>query len=157
MIRLIAAIDNKLGIAKNGTLPWTLPVEQHYFKEMTMRHGGIVLMGRRTYETIGRPLPGRQNFVLSSTLQDTDGITVVRDLKTFLQEQPDVWVMGGASVYEQTFEQADELYITRIDADFGCDQFFPAFATDAFYLQRRSPVQRENNLNYLYEIYSRPS
>lgn len=157
MIRLIVSVDEKLGIAKDGQEPGSLPGERKHFKELTMQHGGIMLMGRLTYEQIGRALPGRQSFVLSSTMPDTEGITIVRDLPTFLASHPDVWVIGGASVYEQTLLKADELYITRLHADLGCDQFFPTFSTDDFRLVEREPDQHENGLTFHYEVYSRTS
>lgn len=155
MIRLIAAVDARFGIAKHGRLPWELPAEQLYFRNMTMRHGGVVLMGRKTYQCIGHALADRRNYVASRTLPDTSGITVVEDVRHFLVNCPDdVWVIGGAAIYAQALPYADELYITRIQADFNCDQFFPIISEQSFQLVFRSPPQFEAGVSYLYEIYN---
>ena len=157
MIRLIAAVDQKMGIAKDGSQPWKLPSDEQYFQNQTLLHGGRVLMGRTTFAVIQKPLPRRQNFVLSHATEPIEGATIVHDLQAFLVEHPDVWVIGGASVYQQTIELADELYITRIEADFDCDQFFPQIDPEIFQLKQRSEFHHENDLTFYYEIYARAS
>jgi dihydrofolate reductase len=155
MIRHMVAIDNQRGIAKNNKLPWKLPTDEQYFTDMTKTHGGIVLMGRTTYEeTVLKPLEGRQNFVLT---HDPDyhavGATTVTDVYAFLDMYPEVWVIGGAKVFESTLTRADELYITEIEADFDCDTFYPEFAT-MFELRKKGEPRTENGLSYRFNLYT---
>jgi dihydrofolate reductase len=153
MIRHIVAIDQKRGIAKDGIQPWKLPKEEQYFADMTKTHGGVILMGRTTFEVIGRALPGRQNLVASKEPNFTaEGVTVVHNIDGFLQNQPEVWLIGGAQIYAATLLLADELYVTEIEADFGCDVFYPEF-TDHFKLSQQSEPQQENGLIYRYNVY----
>lgn len=152
MIRLIAAVDQKFGIAKNGVQPWKLPSDEQYFQQKTLEYGANILMGRKTFEVIGRPLPDRNNFVVSHE-NVIAGVTVVHDIEEFLQSfAEDVWVIGGTSLYEQTLELADEIYLTHIAADFKCDQFFPAIA-DGFQLVSQSDMQQDNGLDFTYALY----
>jgi dihydrofolate reductase len=155
MIRLIAAIDQKRGIAKNGRQPWRLPGDERYFKDQTARFGAKVLMGHTTFDVIRRPLPDRTNYVLSHDRLGSTGIVRVTDLDEFLQSSAeDIWVIGGAAVYEQTIRLADELYLTLIASDFGCDQFFPDYE-QKFELVSQSPLQHEAGASYSYAIYRR--
>lgn len=154
MIRLIAAIDQKHGLAKNGRQPWHLPTDEKYFLEQTQKFGAVVIMGSSTFEVIGHPLVERRNIVLSRTQQIIRRVEVMTDLQKALQVAPDVWVIGGAAVFEQTLSVADELYLTHIEADFGCDQFFPAF-TNQFELVSQSPVQHENGLDFTFCVYKK--
>jgi dihydrofolate reductase len=154
MIRHIVAIDQNRGIAQNGVQPWKLPGDERYFSDMTKTHGGVVLMGRVTFEVIGRPLPGRQNFVASHDPGfSAEGVTVIHDIDDFLQDQPDVWVIGGAQIYAATLLMADELYITEIDADFGCDVLYPEY-TDRFELRQQGDPRQENGLIYYCNVYT---
>jgi dihydrofolate reductase len=156
MIRLIVAHDLKHGIAKHGFQPWYLPDDEQYFNKQTTSHGAKVLVGRRTLlDTIGHPLKNRQNFVLSRDKPATElDITYVDDLTTFLDAlSDDIWVIGGASVYEQIINRADELYVTSIKADFGCDQFFPVY--DAFTLTKDSDLHTQNGFIFSYQVYKK--
>jgi dihydrofolate reductase len=161
MIRLIAAVDQKMGIAKQGRQPWSLPADEQYFREQTMRHGGVLLMGRKTHEVISRALPRRISYVLSRDPQATDtapaidSVHFIPDPQLAVQKHPDLWVIGGADVYRQLLPQADELYLTIIAADFGCDQFFPGFADQGFIQVSRSLQYIENGLAYRYEVYTK--
>jgi dihydrofolate reductase len=153
MIRHIVAIDTKRGIAKDGVQPWKLPKDEAYFGEMTRQFGGKVLMGATTFKVIGIVLPDRKNFVVTRDEgPSVAGVTAVHDIDAFLKENPEVWVIGGASIYQQTLERADELYITEIDADFGCDVFYPDFS-ELFMLSQEGELQEENGLNFRYNIY----
>lgn len=155
MIRLIVATDIRRGIAKHGGQPWYLPADEQYFNEQTTSHSGIVLMGQKTFEVIGRPLPDRRNFVLSREMRPGDGVTYVQDIDRFLQElQEDLWVIGGLSVYEQTLPLADELYITHIDADFGCDVVFPEYE-HSFELKQTSDLHTQNGFIFTYSVYTK--
>lgn len=155
MIRLIAAIDQKRGLAKDGYQPWHIPADEQYFKDQTRTFGANVLMGRKTFEVMKHPLPARINYVLSHTHLEDAGIVSVTDLGAFLNNvTEDIWVIGGAAIYEQTIAQADFLYMTHIESDFGCDQFFPDYKQE-FELVDQSPPQHEAGLPYRYAIYCR--
>jgi dihydrofolate reductase len=162
MIRLIAAIDRQRGIAKNGGMPWNIPEDEAYFTRQTKTHGGQVLTGGKTFrETYkSRPLADRNNYILTHDTTLTPGITLVRDLNKFLEDfsNQDLWVAGGAEVFAQIIEmgKADELYLTYIDADFDCDQFFPAYQ-DGFVLAEQSKSHEQNGFTFTYARYVKPS
>lgn len=149
MIRLVAAIDSKRGITKNGRTPWKLRQELRYFKELTW--GGTVLLGRKTYDYIGHPLRGRQNIVASrQTNLVLPGCTVVNDLDNLPE---DVWVVGG-ELFTQIIDRSDLLYLTRLDADFACDRFFPDYEKQ-FKLMSCNDMQEENGIKFRYEVWRR--
>ncbi len=151
MIRLIAAIDRNLGIAKGGMQPWKITTDEQYFRDKTLEFGANILMGRKTYEVIGHVLPDRRNFIVAreGDLQIPGG-EVVNDLMHFIHNfQDDIWIIGGASIFEQMLPLAHELYLTKIDADFGCDQFFPHY-DQAFALAEQSELHEENGFIFTY-------
>ncbi len=158
MIRLIVATDQKLGIAKKGFQPWYIPQDEAYFTAQTKLHGGRVLVGGKTFKTFSQPLAGRSNYILSRSTEPIDGVTIVNDLDIFLEQSKDqdLWVVGGASVFEQVMlsGKVDELYITHIEADFGCDQYFPSYEAD-FVLRERSQPNQQNGFSFSYAIYDR--
>jgi dihydrofolate reductase len=155
MIRLIAAIDNHNGIAKDGIQPWKLPTDEKYFLDQTLRFGGNILRGRKEYEVYSRPIKGHHNFVLSHTPGSDEGVTWVTDLHEFLDTfTEDLWVIGGAMVYEQTIALASELYITEINRDYDCDKFFPHFSAD-FHIQGPRTEIKENGTPYRFCVYAR--
>lgn len=127
MFSLIVAHGNDRVIAKDGVMPWHLPNDLAYFREKTQ--GGVVLMGRKTFESIGRALPDRLNIVLTSDAHfKAEGVQVVRDLADILRlavEYPDIFVIGGGEVYRLMLPLADMLFVTRIRHDFEGDTFFP--------------------------------
>ncbi|MFA6177684.1 MAG: dihydrofolate reductase [Candidatus Paceibacterota bacterium] len=129
MISLIAAIGKNNELGKDNTLLWHLPADIKFFKETTTLHP--VIMGRKTFESIGRPLPNRRNIVITRDLNyKKDGVELVYSLGEALDLFPDpneeIFIIGGAELYRQTMSIADKLYITHIDAeDKDADAFFP--------------------------------
>jgi dihydrofolate reductase len=155
MIRHIVAFDQKQGIAKSGIQPWYIPDDEALFQAETKKYGGKVLMGARTFDAIRHPLRERENFVLTHDSTPIPGAVVVNDLQAFLAEfQGDLWVIGGAEVFAQTLDITDELYLTKIEADFRCDRFYPDYA-QGFELASQSEPKAENGFHYRYEIYRR--
>lgn len=140
MIAVIAAYDRNRVIGNNGGMPWHIPGEQRRFRELTT--GAAVIMGRRTWQEIGRPLPGRRNIVLSG---DPDfiapGCLVAHTLaqSIALAGDLDIYFSGGAKVYAQALPLADALYLTEIDAEYPGDTFFPDFSRADFELLRVEP------------------
>lgn len=156
MMRLIVACDRKLGMAKHGFQPWYIPEDEKYFTDQTKKHGGIVLVGNTTFKTFSEPLAGRDNYILTRHDTPIKGVRVVHDLTKFLKDfqDKDVWVIGGAKVFDQVIQhgKADELYITHIDADFGCDQFFPEYK-DSFTLVEQTDQREQNGFRFTFAKY----
>lgn len=132
LISLIVAIDQEGVIGSKGALPWRLPADLRYFKSVTM--GKPVIMGRKTYETIGKPLHGRHNIVMTRAKDvEAPGCTVVHSAEAALVaagDVPEVMIIGGAQIYRHFLPRADRLYLTRIEATFKGDTFFPPIAPD---------------------------
>lgn len=125
-VTLVAAVARNGVIGRDGRLPWHLPDDLRHFKEVTM--GGTLVMGRRTYESIGRPLPGRRTIVVTRRPDwSAEGVDVAPSIETALEMAGDgkVFVVGGAEVYAQTLDLADALEITEIDAAPAGDTYFP--------------------------------
>jgi len=156
MIRLIAAMDSARGIATDTGIPWKLPGDTTYFREKTS--SGLILMGRATYTEFAAPLHDRDNYVLTrETGRLRDGFEPVRSFDALRSSHPgkDIWVIGGAFVYAETIEQADELFVTQVTGDFHCTKFFPAFE-DEFTRQSESEDHDEGGVGYRFEIWRRP-
>jgi dihydrofolate reductase len=155
MIRQIAAIDSRRGMATDSGIPWKLPGDSAYFHEKTAT--GLILMGSATYKEFAAPLHDRENFVLtreSGPLRT--GFRAVSSLDRLVASDPgeDVWVIGGAFVYAETMAEADELLLTQVVGDFHCTKFFPPYETD-FRLATREDDREEGGITYRFETWSR--
>jgi dihydrofolate reductase len=153
MIRLIAAIDSRRGIATDSGIPWKLPDDSAYFREKTS--SGLIVMGRATYDEFAAPLHDRENYVFSTTSSPLrKGFEAVTSLAELSEAHPaqDVWVIGGASVYAETISQADELLLTQVRGDFHCTKFFPPYQP-AFALQNKSEEHQEGGVSYQFQIW----
>jgi dihydrofolate reductase len=154
VIRLIVAADNHLGIAKDGRQPWSIPADEKYFTQQTKSFGGMVLEGYKTYQVIGRPYKDRITFVLTHH-EPPKGTIAVHNLKSFLKDMTaDLWIVGGESIYNQTLKDADEVWLTQIDADFKCDQFFPDFVRH-FEVESQSDWKSHSGIRFRYSVYAR--
>ena len=127
-ITLVAAIASNNVIGKENSLPWNIPEDLKRFKQMTSGH--TILMGRKTFDSIGRPLPNRQNIVMTKDENfEREGIKVINDfyeaLELIKESNEDVFVIGGSKIYELFEPVANSLAITRILKDFEGDAFFP--------------------------------
>ena len=126
-ISMVAAMAKARIIGKDNAMPWHLPADFAWFKKVTM--GKPVVMGRKTFESIGRPLPGRHNIVISrNAAYQAEGITVVSDFESAKQAAGNVeelMVIGGGSIYAACLEGADRLYLTFIDLEVEGDTQFP--------------------------------
>lgn len=126
-IALVAIVDRLGVIARNGAIPWRIRGEQAYFRRVTL--ATTVIMGRRTFEAIGRPLAGRQNLVLShNPALAAAGVTVVRTpAEAFRKAKcPRIMIIGGAEPFAAFLPFAHTLYLTRVEAAVGGDTFFPS-------------------------------
>jgi dihydrofolate reductase len=124
-VTLIAAVARNGVIGVDGDLPWRLPEDLRRFKALTL--GGTLVMGRKTYESIGRPLPGRTTIVVTRQADwHADGVTVAHSLEDALAlVEGDAWVAGGGEVYAAALPYADRLEITEVDLEPDGDAFFP--------------------------------
>ncbi len=144
-LSMIAAMGVNRVIGKDNDMPWHLPADLQHFKKTTL--GSPIIMGRKTYDSIGRPLPGRLNIILSrNTNLKIEGCSVVNSLDEALalaQEEAsdEVFITGGAHLYNKFLEKTDRLYITLINAEFEGDTYFPDY-TQLNWLE----VSREDHL-----------
>ncbi len=125
-VSLVVAMAKNRVIGKDNALPWRLKPDLKRFREITMGHA--IIMGRKTYESIGRPLDGRKNIVITGNPAfHPDGVTVVGGVEAALRAAGDgeTMIIGGAMVYEQTLPRADRIYLTLIDECFEGDAYFP--------------------------------
>lgn len=153
MIRLIAAIDSQRGIATDSGIPWTLPGDSAYFREQTAT--GLILMGRATYDEFASPLHDRENFVLTRNPAPLRaGFQAVASLDQLVADHPDqdTWVIGGATVYNETIGEAQELLLTQVEGDFHCTKFFPSYRDD-FRLAAHDGEHREGDVDYRFETW----
>ena len=126
IISLIAVLDENGGIGFNNQLLTHLPADLKYFKSVTL--GKPIIMGRRTYESIGMPLPGRENIIVSRTLTQQAEIFVFSNLEQALahtKNKPEVMIIGGGQLFAEALPFATRLYITRVHHHFKADVFFP--------------------------------
>lgn len=127
MISIIVAADEQNIIGKDNMLPWDLPDEMKFFREKTKGHP--IIMGRKNYESIGRPLPHRRNIVITrQESYEAEGCDVVHSLDdaiALVKNEEDIFIIGGGEIYKQAMEKADRIYFTRIHANFDGDVSFP--------------------------------
>jgi dihydrofolate reductase len=125
-LAIIAAIGRNRVIGKEGKLPWHISEDLKRFKKLTTGHA--VLMGRRTFESLGRPLSGRRNVVLSSRpISGTETYTSVPEALKALATDETVYIIGGAQLYAEFLDKADELNLTLVDREVAGDAFFPEY------------------------------
>lgn len=157
MIRFIAAIDDKYGIADDNGIPWQgkIPGDVDYYHRK-ITSGGTILMGYGLYLVLSKPYPGGINHVASRKDEElSEGFELVKDARKFqIETQGDIWNLGGAGLYASTIDQADELYLTRVNGDYNCTKFFPRFE-DKFVLKSREEPASENGITYHFEVWVR--
>jgi dihydrofolate reductase len=122
MIKIVVATSNNGVIGKDNKLLWRQSEDLKRFKELTT--GNKVVMGRKTYESIGKPLPGRDNYVITRSLNEIDGCKVFKSFEEVDKLEGDIFIIGGGEIYEKFITLADEIYLTIIDCDVDGDTFF---------------------------------
>lgn len=157
-MNFIVAVDNNYAIGKNGTLIYNLPDDLKYFKEVTT--GKTVVMGDKTYLSLPKhPLPNRTNIVMTLSNQRFEGAITVRsleELKNAIKDIPtrDVFVIGGASIYNLLMDYCELAYITKIDASEPADTFIHNIEKkDNWELKQQGPVHNQNGLNFRFCIF----
>ena len=158
MIALIVAFDKNRLIGKDGGMPWYIPGELKRFRQLT--EGNVVIMGRKTYQSLGKPLPNRINIVLSRSENFSgENLYSAKDLSEAMEmccknwPDKDIFIGGGANLYQQVLDMVDVMYITEIDAKFSGDTFFPAFDENLF--EKETDGYFESTVPYTYVTYKR--
>lgn len=159
MKSMIVAVDKNMGIGSNNDLLWgrDLPSDLAYFKRMTKNTS--VIMGRKTYESMGRPLPDRENIVVSSHPAGDKGILTAVDLKSAyeLARYP-IFVIGGGQIYAASLKDMDVLYVTEVDAEFSnASIFFPSIDKNVWkeVSRERHPADEKNKYAFDFVVYER--
>ena len=156
-LTIIVATDQQGGIGINNTLPWKLPEDLAHFKRLTTGHP--IIMGRKTFDSIGRPLPNRRNIVITrNAAWRHDGVEAVGSVEAAvaLLDGAEGYVIGGAEIYKQSMDLTDRLIITEIGQTFGCDAFFPAIDPAAWEeTARESHTSDTAGLRYAFVTYRR--
>ncbi len=161
MISLVVAAANNNVIGKDNQLLWKLPSDMKHFKNVTW--GMPVVMGRKTFESLGKPLPGRKNIVLSKQNGwEEEGVIVVKKIEdaVFLVQQMDVkemMVIGGGEIYKALFEKAKRIYLTRVDGELEGDTYFPVIDPKAWHLvsQQDHEADEKHAYNYSFQLWER--
>ena len=153
IISLIAAMDKNRLIGRENGLPWHLPADFAHFKAVTI--GKPVIMGRKTFESIGRPLPGRKNIVVSRTGFSAEGVITVESIDEALKQVEgveEVMIIGGASFYQQMIDRADRMYLTLVDAECEGDAWFPEFSSDDWQVAAEESHDKDEKNNYSFRV-----
>jgi dihydrofolate reductase len=141
LLSLITAMDSNRLIGKNNSLPWHLPADLAFFKQTTL--GKPVIMGRKTFVSIGKALPGRQNIVVTHNADfeapDCEVASSIDHAVTLSRDTDEVMLIGGASLYEQSIKDADNIYLTLIHHEFAGDTWFPEIDPNVW-----NPVARDD-------------
>lgn len=166
-LAMIVAMAQNRVIGRNNKLPWYLPEDLKYFKRVTM--GKPIIMGRKTYESIGRPLPGRPNIILTRQgFEAPEGVHVVNTLEeaqdlieslALIEGYDEAMIIGGSQIYSMAFEQCDRLYLTRVHDNVEGDAYFPEYDEHAWVEVAREDYAADgpNPYDYSFIVYDRKS
>ena len=156
-LSLIVAVDRNSGIGINNTLPWRLPEDLAFFKRVTSGHA--IIMGRKTFDAIGRPLPNRRNIVVTrNPAWEHAGVETANSLDQAVEiaGEGEVFIIGGAQIYRDAINHADRLIVTEIDAAFACDAFFPPIDPAQWQVESRETHHSDSNgWDYSFVMYRR--
>ncbi len=161
MLKILVAFDENRVIGKNNALIWHLPADLKRFKALTTGH--VIIMGRKTFESIGKPLPNRTTIVVSrQTELQIEGVILAHSveeaiLKAKTITRDDIFIVGGAEIYALSMPLADEILVTQLHDIFDGDAFFPAISSEMWDLtdQERGITDDKNTYQYSYITYSR--
>lgn len=161
IISLLVAMDEKRGIGKDGKLPWRLSSDLKRFRELTMGHH--IIVGRKTFESIGKPLPGRRTIVVTRNPElRPEGCQVAASVEAAIETarmngETEAFVIGGADIYAQAFDIADRIDLTQVHAEVDADTFFPELNTDQWteVAADRYPADDKNQHAFSFKILER--
>ena len=154
-------MDENNAIGKNNQLPWHLPADLKKFKQITMGHN--MIMGRKTWESIGKPLPGRTSIVVSRTAEiDVPGVVTCKSLKEAidfakLEGETEAFIIGGAQLFQDAIPLADRFYLTRIHEKFDADTFLPPINMDEWEILEEEffPADDKNKYDFTFYVLQR--
>jgi len=160
-ISIIAAVADNYAIGKSNNLPWYLPADLSHFKQLTTGH--VIVMGKRTFASLPNgPLPNRKNVVLTSVMSEgvNEGYFEADSLEDALflcEHEEQVFIIGGATVYRQSIDKVDYMYITWIHQDFAADTYFPAIDFNQWeeVSHEDHPADKNNEYAYTFSEYKR--
>ena len=158
MVSIIVAIAQNGTIGDKNSLLWHIKEDMRFFRTTTSGHP--VIMGRKTYESLGRPLPNRTNVVISRTAEHIEGCTIARSLEEAIAMFPadeEVFIIGGAQIYALALEVADRFYLTRVEHDYEGDASFPAWDESKWRLLSREAYEHGEKYPYpfAFELYEK--
>lgn len=157
LLTLVVAYARNRAIGRDNALPWRLPGDLAHFKRTTL--GAPIVMGRKTWESLGRPLPGRHNIVISrDAAYAATGADVVGSIDAALAlagDVPEVFVIGGAQIYAQALDRADRIVATEVQAEVQGDAFFPPLPAEGWREVSRATQPAENGYTYDFVDYAR--
>jgi len=158
-VNIIASIGENRALGKKNQLLWHISEDLKRFKKITLGHP--IIMGRKTYESIGRPLPGRLNIIITRNLKyQPQGVTVCNSveqaLKTASQKKyKKVFIIGGGEIYKQTIDMADKLYLTIVDGNFEADIFFPEYEEKFQLVEKTAATDTNSSYKYVFTEWKR--
>lgn len=151
MVSLIVAHANQNVIGFNGDMPWHLPADLKNLKSLT--EGNTIVMGRKTLETLKKPLPNRKNVVLTRNKDfKFDGVEIIHDIDDIHNLEGKVFIFGGSNVYRQTMHLVDEMFITKIHETFAGDTFFPQYDVTEWEIEEITPGVVDEKNKYAHEF-----
>lgn len=161
MLSIVVAKAKNNIIGKNNKMLWNLPADLKRFKELTMGH--TIIMGRKTFESIGKVLPNRKHVILSQNPDfkvDDENVKIVNsvnELKEYINSDEENFVIGGAMIYNLLMHYVTKLYVTQIEKDFEGDAFFPKIDSNKWKViaKEQGIKDSDNNLDYEYIVYER--
>ena len=153
MVFAVVAIDEKRGLADDNGIPWDLPTDKKYFRDLVKDKD--ILMGYGTYVEFTKPMTTGKSFVATSKAITKSGFIIVDDPTQLLQNaKSDIWVIGGAGLFDAIWQLVDILYVTQIKGDFGCTKFMPVYTDDFVRIKKEIPLI-ENGATFWYEVWER--
>jgi len=158
IVSIVVAIAENHAIGKDNQLLWHLPKDLKHFKEITS--GGTVIMGRKTYDSVGKPLPNRRNIIITRQQIEIAGCEVVNSLQAGLdlcREHKEVFIVGGAEIYKQAMPLTDKIYLTIVHESFEADTYFPEISKDIWKETERTDheADEKNPLSFSFITFER--
>ena len=150
MIKIIVAVSNNNVIGKDNKLLWKQSHDLKRFKELTLNKK--VIMGRKTYESIGKPLPNRENYILSRSKSDIKGCKILNSIDDVMKIEGEIFIIGGGEIYKKFINLADEILLTKVDCEVEGDTFFN-FDENKFQLKSEEVFNKDdkNQFNWKYQ------
>jgi dihydrofolate reductase len=152
VVSLVAAASDNNVIGKNNALPWRMPADMKFFKNLTMGH--TVIMGRKTFESMGKPLPGRKNVIITRNrgfkAQDCIVTDSISEALRLCNNEGEVFIVGGSEIYKQVIKNADKIYLTRIHGMFDGDAYFTDIHEDEWKESKRTEFAADEKNPYSY-------